>query len=322
MSAFDQAFTLLKMPIDWDTVTEPTFSPRQRTGLNGEKISETDGEASAQWIHPKTGERYNLRMDKWIRNTLQPTDADLERNEHALPFVRESGGLSVTQPLSEERANALAEAMDTSREVLAEYGDDQEQVGGTDFFNNTDPFGRRSEKTTDDERSVPMPQLPRDMRGLGLGTDMYDLLNHWGVKLKPDENQNANSRRLWARNQGYSREIADQMATGMKPHTAPYHSLLREAVRRVRESGLHPSLDFDPTVPTGVVGYLKLWDGMGYDEGTEIMNWLNGAVASKNLPPFAETRPFLPGSDDDKDWADIYDRLRGGWTWRGHDERN
>ena len=322
MSAFDQAFALLKMPIDWDTVTEPTFKPNQRTGLNGEIIDFTDGEASAQWIHPHTGERYNISMDKWIRNTLQPNDADLERNEHARPFMRESGQLSVTQPMSEEKAETLAEAMGASREYMAETGDDQEQIGGTDFFNATDPFGRVRGHTTDDERSVSMPQLPTSMHGLGLGTDMYHLLNHWGIKLKPDENQNANSRRLWARNQGYSREIADQMATGVSPHTAPYHSLLREAVRRVRESGLHPSLDFDPAVPTGVVGYLNIWDGMGYDEGTEIKNWLNGAVASKKLPPFADTPPFLPRPDGDKDWADIYDRLRGGWTWRGHDERN
>jgi len=313
MTAFDQAFALLKMPIDWDTVTEPTFT---------QSINSTDGEASAQWIHPKTGERYNIRMDKWRRNTLLPTLADMERNAEASPYMRESGQLSVTQPMSEEKAETLAEAMGTSREVMAEYGDDQEQVGGTDFYNATDPFGRHHGKTTDDERSVPMPQLPKNMQGLGLGTDMYDLLNYWGIKLKPDENQNANSRRLWARNQGYSREIADQMATGVSPHTAPYHSLLREAVRRVREVGLHPSLDFDPLVPTGVVGYLNIWDNMGYDEGTEIKRWLNDAVRRKGLAPFAENRPFLPTPDDHKDWADIYDRMRGGWTWRGHDERN
>ena len=320
MNAFNQAFALLKMPIDWDTVTEPVWTPAWR----GQEDDKMDGEASAQWIHPETGERYNIRMDKWVRNTVQPTDADLERNEHALPFMRESGQLSVTQPMSEEKANTLAEVMDTSREVLAEYGDDQEQVGGTDFFNAVDPYGRRGKETTDDERSVPMPQLPRDMQGLGLGTDMYDLLNHWGIKLKPDENQNANSRRLWARNQGYSREIADQMATGIMPHVGPYQSLLREAVRRVRESEsqLHNSLDFDPQYPTTVVGYLNFWEMQGYEEATEIKNWLNDAVRRKGLAPFAETRPFLPAPDGSKDWADIYDRLRDGWTWRGHDERN
>ena len=322
MSAFDQAFALLKMPIDWDTVTEPTFTQSKRTGLNGEEIDNTDGEASAQWIHPETGERYDIRMDKWVRNTLQPNDADLELNEHALPYTRESGSMTVTQPLSEERAEALAEALGASREYMAEEGIDQEQVGGTDFYNATDPYGRMYGKPSDDERSVPMPQLPYKMQGLGLGTDMYDLLNHWGVKLKPDDNQSILARRLWARNQGYDRDVADQMATGMKPHIAPYHSVLREAVRRVRESGLHPSLDFDPSVPTGVVGLLNLWDEMGYEEANEIKNWLNGAVASKNLPPFAETRPFLPGSDGDKDWADIYDQKRDGWTWRGHNERN
>jgi len=324
MSAFDQAFSLLKMPIDWDTVTEPTFSQSKRTGLNGEEISNTDGEASAQWIHPETGERYDIRMDKWLRNTLLPTHEDAKRNGEGSPYIRESGQLSVTQPMSEEKAETLAEAMGTSREVLAEYGDDQEQVGGTDFYNNTDPFGRLHGKTTDDERSVPMPQLPKNMQGLGLGTDMYDLLNYWGIKLKPDENQNANSRRLWARNQGYSREIADQMATGVSPHTAPYHSLLREAVRRVRlsESQLHNTLDFDPQYPTTVLGYLNFWEMQGYEEATEIKRWLNDAVRRKGLAPFAETRPFLPGPDDDKDWADIYDRMRGGWTWRGHDERN
>jgi hypothetical protein len=322
MTAFDQAFALLKMPIDWDTVTEPTFTQSKRTGLDGEEIDNTDGEASAQWIHPETGERYDIRMDKWVRNTLQPNDADLELNEHALPYMRESGSMTVTQPLSEERAETLAEALGTTREYMAEEGIDQEQVGGTDFYNETDPFGRMYGKTSDDERAVPMPQLPSNMQGLGLGTDMYDLLNHWGIKLKPDENQSRHARRLWARNQGYDRDVADQMATGIQPHVAPYQSLLREAVRRVRDVGLHPTLDFDPEVPTGVVGYLNIWDQMGYEEGTEIKRWLNDAVRRKGLAPFADTRPFLPQPDGSKDWADIYDRMRGGWTWRGHNERN
>ncbi len=325
MTAFDQAFALLKMPIDWDTVTEPTFNRNQRTGLNGEKIDYTDGEASAQWIHPKTGERYDIRMDKWVQRPMEMTQEDVERLMITDPLKhnRTSGSLTVTQPMSEEKAETLAEAMDTTREVMAEEGMDQEQVGSTDFYSNTDPFGRRDlQNASRDERSVPMPQLPRNMQGLGLGTDMYDLLNYWGIKLKPDVNQNANSRRLWARNQGYSREIADQMATGVSPHTGPYQSLLREAVRRVREVGLHPSLDFDPSVPTGVVGYLNIWDQMGYDEGTEIKRWLNDAVRRKGLAPFAENRPFLPKPGGDKDWYAEYDRLRDGWTWRGHDERN
>lgn len=320
MSAFDQAFALLKMPIDWDTVTEPVWTPAWR----GHEDDKMDGEASAQWIHPETGERYDIRMDKWVRNTLQPTDADLERNEHALPYKRESGSMTVTQPLSEERVEALAEALGTTREYMAEEGIDQEQVGGTDFYNETDPFARNSREPTDDERAVPMPQLPSNMRGLGLGTDMYDLLNHWGIKLKPDENQSKHARRLWARNQGYDRDVADQMATGIQPHAAPYQSLLREAVRRVRgsKSELHNSLDFDPQYPTSVLGLLNFWEMSGYEEATEIKRWLNDAVRRKGLAPFAETRPFIPPPDNTKDWADIYDRIRGGWTWRGHNERN
>jgi hypothetical protein len=328
MTAFDQAFVLLKMPIDWDTVTEPVWTPAWRGHLD----DKMDGEASAQWIHPKTGERYNIRMDKWIRNTLQPNEADLERHfmgesdidEWLSPYMRESGSLTVTQPLSEEEAEKMAEMLGASREYMAEMGDDQKQVGGTDFYNETDPFARNRGLPTDDERSVPMPTLQEDLRGLGLGTDMYDLLNHWGIKLKPDENQNANSRRLWARNQGYDRDVADQMATGIQPHAAPYQSLLREAVRRVRgsESELHNSLNFDPQYPTYVVGLLNFWEMSGYEEATEIKRWLNDAVRRKGLAPFADSPPFLPAPDGSKDWSDIYDRLRGGWTWRGHNERN
>lgn len=325
MTAFDQAFSLLKMPIDWDTVTEPTFNRTQRTGLDGEKIDYTDGEASAQWIHPNTGERYDIRMDKWIQRPLEMTQEDLDRLmiNDPYPHTRTSGSMTVSLPMSEEEAERQAEMLGTTLEVMAEEGMDQEKVGGTDFYSNTDPFGRQDvQNASRDERAVPMPQLPSDMQGLGLGTDMYDLLNHWGIKLKPDKNQNANSRRLWARNQGYGRDVADQMATGFQPHVAPYHSLLREAVRRVRNVGLHPTLDFDPEVPTGVVGYLNIWDEMGYEEGTEIKRWLNDAVRRKGLAPFADTRPFLPLPDGSKDWSDIYDRLRDGWTWRGHDERN
>jgi hypothetical protein len=317
MTAFDQAFTLLKMPIDWDTVTEPVWTPGWRAHEN----DTMDGEASAQWIHPETGERYDLRMDKWIRHILKPNEADIEGAKRMSPYMRESGELSVTQPMSEEEADALAETMDTSREVLAEYGDDQEKVGGTAFFNETDPFGRNWGRLSDDERSVPMPILPRELHGLGLGTDMYDLLNHWGVKLKPDDNQSKHARRLWARNQGYDRDIADQMATGISAQTAPYHSLLREAVRRVRESGLHPSFDFDPSSPASIVGLLRFWETQGYDEATEIKNWLDGAVASKKLPPLTDSPPWIERGGDTNNWYENYDNMRGGWTWRGHNER-
>ena len=116
MTAFDQAFALLKMPIDWDTVTEPTFS---------HSIGGTEGEASAQWIHPKTGERYNIRMDKWLRNTLLPTLADMERNTEASTYMRESGAMAVTKPMSDEKAETLAEAMRAVSEYMAEKGECQ-----------------------------------------------------------------------------------------------------------------------------------------------------------------------------------------------------
>ena len=87
MSAFERAFAVLKMPIDWDTVTEPVWTPTKKnrstfstniTQAHSED-DKMDGEASAQWIHPETGERYDIRMDKWIRNTLHPNDGDLEQ---------------------------------------------------------------------------------------------------------------------------------------------------------------------------------------------------------------------------------------------------
>ena len=131
---------------------------------------------------------------------------------------------------------------------------------------------------------------------------------------------------MWARNQGYDRDTANMMASGIPKKAAPYQSLLREAVRRVRASGLHNSLDFDPTSPTAVVGYLNIWDAMGYEEGTEIKNWLNTAVANAGLPPFAPQPPFLPDGTNRRisaqEWYDRYDWERPNWTWRGHDERN
>jgi len=235
MSAFERAFAVLKMPIDWDTVTEPVWTPTKKnrstfstniTQAHSED-DKMDGEASAQWIHPETGERYDIRMDKWIRNTLHPNDGDLERNEHALPYKRESGSMTVTQPMSEEKADTLAEVMDTTREVMAEYGDDQERWGGTDFYNDTDPFGRVRGYTTDDERAVPMPDLPPKLQGLGLGTDMYDLLTHWGVKLKPDWSQTPQARRMWLRNAGFDRDVADTMSNPSTPRGA-YRALIND----------------------------------------------------------------------------------------------
>jgi|9_EtaG_2_1085328.scaffolds.fasta_scaffold03051_6 hypothetical protein len=340
MSAFDQAFALLKMPIDWDTVTEPVWTQATRklprsAVLRDWKEGDPDypeievpvennieGEASAQWIHPKTGERYNIRMDKWQNKTLVPDDEDLARNPEALPYSRLSGSMTVTKPMEEERANALAEAMGVGREYLAESEEDQERWGGLDFYNAVDPFGEKGDyNITSDERVVPMPDIDRTLFGLGLGTDMYDLLHHWGMRLKPDDNQSRFARRLWARNQGYDRDTADMMATGIPKSSSPYQSLLREAVRRVRAAGLHPSLDFDPTMPTGVVGLLNIWDAMGYEEGTEIKNWLNDAVRRKGLAPFAENRPFLP-PDPAMEMYDKYEWERPNWTWRGHNERN
>jgi hypothetical protein len=230
MNAFDQAFALLKMPIDWDTVTEPTFTRTQRTGLDGEKIDYTDGEASAQWIHPNTGERYDIRMDKWIQRPLEMTQEDLERLmiNDPYPHTRTSGSLTVTQPMSEEKADTLAEVMDTTREVMAEYGDDQERWGGTDFYSNTDPFGRRDlQNASRDERAVPMPDLPSKLQGLGLGTDMYDLLTHWGVKLKPDWSQSPQARRMWLRNAGFDRDVADTMSNPTTPRGA-YRALIND----------------------------------------------------------------------------------------------
>lgn len=340
MSAFNQAFALLKMPIDWDTVTEPVWTqatrklPRRAVLMDWKPgdpdypeievpvENKIEGEASAQWIHPNTGERYNIRMDKWKNKTLVPDDEDLARNPEALPYSRLSGTMTVTQPMDEDKAQTLAEAMGVGRESLAESGEDQERMGGLDFYNAVDPFGEKGEgNITADERVVPMPDIDRTLFGLGLGTDMYDLLHHWGMRLKPDESQSSYARRLWARNQGYDRDTADMMATGIPKSRAPYQSLLREAVRRVRAAELHNSLFFDPTSPTEVVGLLNIWDAMGYEEGTEIKNWLNTAVANAGLPPFAPQPPFLP-SDPAMEMYDKYDWERPNWTWRGHDERN
>ena len=164
------------------------------------------------------------------------------------------------------------------------------------------------------------------LKGLGLGTAMYDLLSHWGVPLKPDSTQTEDARRLWARNQGYDRETAHMMSVeGGNYNAMPYEGILQQAVSKVREAGLHGSLNYDIMEPTAVVGYLNIWDALGYPEGTEIKEWMNEMVALEGLKPFNEMPPFLDHTDKMKESDDQYkryDRLRSNWTWRGHNERN
>jgi len=339
VSAFSRAFTLIKMPIDWDTVTEPVWTDkpsdkpphfmeakdhRGQAQRNSRDLQ--SGEASAQWIHPHTGERYNIRMDKWLRNTLNPP-----KNKPAWePYRREGGEMSVTQPMSEEQLAEAARSNEIDIDEIKEsiHGQDR-HVGGADFYNHTDPFGRRYHTRADtaqtqDPRSTPMPDLPNRLQGLGLGTDMYDLLTHWGVPLKPDSAQSDKARRLWARNQGFDRETADMMAVERNYSAKPYEGILQQAVAKVREAGLHNSLTYDITEPTTVVGNLNIWDALGYPEATEIKEWMDAMVEVEGLKPFNEMPPYLdePKGMGSEDQYDRYDRLKENWTWRGHNERN
>ena len=319
---FDQAFSLLKMPIDWETVTEPVWTDKETKvplhmrdnsphNVRNEpnSLGLQSGEASAQWIHPIDGERYNIRMKNWLRNTLKPPSDKPDWE----PYIREGGEMVVTRASEEE-----------SRP--------DRTVAGTDFYNHTDPFGRRHHRREDtaqtqDPRSVPMPDTNvQGLKGLGLGTAMYDLLSHWGVPLKPDDTQTEDARRLWARNQGYDRETADMMSVERENYAAmPYERILQQAVKKVNEAGLHNSLEYDHTQPTAVVGYLNIWDAMGYPEGIEIKEWMNEMVALEGLKPFNASPPFLENTDKMKEsdnQYERYDRLRPNWTWRGHNERN
>ena len=204
-TAFDTAFALLKMPIDWDSVTE--LEP-YKTRRKGRSVT---SKGRATWIHPETGEKFPMvvrLLEAQNRNrdaTRRLASVDVG-HKHDERFEDETGEIN---------PEADGFEVEMERHTLGETNPVQ-------TWDIAELEGYDSEK---DSRIVPMPEVEKPYQGYGLGTDMYDLLTHYGIKLRPDNSQSSQAKRMWLRNAGFDRETAEMFSDIAMPRSR-YRALL------------------------------------------------------------------------------------------------
>lgn len=200
MNAFDTAFTLLKMPIDWDSVTE--LEP-YKTRKEGRSVT---SKGRATWIHPETGERFPMvvRLEEnknRKRDSTRRIASAGVGHKHDEKFEDETGEIDPTREYE-----LFVHEMNNKRLPI--------EIADLDGYDSSN-----------DPRIVPMPVVEEDYQGLGLGTDMYDLLTHYGIKLRPDSSQSQQARRMWLRNAGFDRGTAEIFSDIAMPRSR-YKALL------------------------------------------------------------------------------------------------
>tara|TARA_B100000424_G_C22923300_1_gene491221 strand:- start:277 stop:960 length:684 start_codon:yes stop_codon:yes gene_type:complete len=199
-TAFDTAFALLKMPIDWDSVTE--LEP-YKTRKKGRSVT---SKGRATWVHPETGERFPMvvRLHELTNRNKDATRRTVNvgvGHKHDEIFEDETGEIDPNTAYE-----VFVHSMNNKRLPI--------EIADLDGYD--------SQK---DPRIVPMPVVEEDYQGLGLGTDMYDLLTHYGIKLRPDNSQSPQARRMWLRNAGFDRGTAEIFSDNVMPRSK-YRALL------------------------------------------------------------------------------------------------
>lgn len=201
MTAFETAFALLKMPIDWDSVTE--LEP-YKTRKKGRSVT---SKGRATWIHPETGERFpmvvrlNEQTNRTVDDSVRRTANVGVGHKHDEKFEDETGEIDPTREYE-----LFVHEMNNKRLPI--------EIADLDAYDSSN-----------DPRLVPMPDVERDYQGFGLGTDMYDLLTHYGIKLRPDSSQSQQARRMWLRNAGFDRGTAEIFSDDAMPRSR-YRALL------------------------------------------------------------------------------------------------
>jgi len=210
MNAFDKAFALLKMPIDWDSVTE--LKP-YKTRKQGRSVT---SKGRATWIHPGTGERFPMVVR--LRE-LQNRDRDAGTGAATRRTANVNVGHKYDERFEDETGEIDPEKdgfeVEMERHTAGETGPVQ-------TWNIADLDGYDSHY---DSRIVPMPEVEKPYQGYGLGTDMYDLLTHYGIKLRPDNSQTTQAKRMWLRNAGFDRGTAEIFSDIAMP-SSRYRALL------------------------------------------------------------------------------------------------
>ena len=202
-TAFDTAFTLLKMPIDWDSVTE--LKP-YKTRHDGRSV---DSKGRATWIHPETGEKFPMVVRLH------------ESKNRDKSLARQSVNVGVG-PKYDEKWEDETGHIDPTREYES-FVHEMNAKRLPILIADLDGYD-----SSNDSRIVPMPEVDRDYQGFGLGTDMYDLLTHYGIKLRPDSSQSQQARRMWLRNAGFDRGTAEIFSDDAMPRSR-YRALLDHA---------------------------------------------------------------------------------------------
>ena len=200
MNAFETAFALLKMPIDWDSVTE--LEP-YKTRKKGRSVT---SKGRATWIHPETGERFPMvvRLEEnqnRNRDATRRTASVGVGHKHDEKFEDETGEIDPTREYE-----LFVHEMNNKRLPI--------EIADLDAYDSSN-----------DPRLVPMPVVEDPYQGYGLGTDMYDLLTHYGIKLRPDNSQSPQARRMWLRNAGFDRGTAEIFSDDAMPRSR-YRALL------------------------------------------------------------------------------------------------
>lgn len=209
MTAFEQAWDLLKMPLDLDSVKV----------LPADEVA--DLHATADFIHPKTGKRFPMKVrgndgqhDVWIEGPGEQDETVARASTGPVqletPSVKEwlmeYGGIpadqwTIERLIEEDKENIGHHRKEDYRGSIRDLF---EMMGGR-------PYGRGDDGVDDDlERRFLRNRLhtgdelsvDRNFQRIGMGSALYDLLTELGVNVNPSVNQDLRGRLMWLKNQG------------------------------------------------------------------------------------------------------------------------
>ena len=209
MTAFEQAFALLKMPLDLDSI---------KVHRRNESDIDYDDwvDAEAEFVHPETGERFpmyvgpsgfaftddmhgghTVRIEDILGTELasaetRPMELEaMSEDDHAgvNEWLSEYGGVPTDKWTVERLIEEDESILPLIEEMRASQQEPLDQESAMRFLENR--------KHTGDKLRV-----DEDYRRLGMGTALYDLLHAVGKPPTPDVNQDLLGRLMWLKNQG------------------------------------------------------------------------------------------------------------------------
>lgn len=190
MSAFDQAWDLVKMPLDYTSINV----------AESDRWGEEDT-AFADFVHPRIPSiKYRMKFMGDLSGA--PSGRVNVKNEFGEPI----GSTSFSSDPDQQRVNMLDDIITDNVMGDEPDEDDPSTWGGYDDFEDA-MEGYNDERRELLERYAfgriyPDTDVRKPYQRMGIASAMYDFLSSLGIDMMPDIIQSNDARALWAKNQG------------------------------------------------------------------------------------------------------------------------